>query len=220
MHQRHACAVDHTAFLAVECERRHNYHMALYPIALAILLLLPDGKPSSSCRIMLDVPRGWTIVAQELSPEECVARLAPPDWKATREDSDLLLPEYPITLQISRRAIDDVAREAGFARVRDLRSRTSSWPELKDDEWLVCGKACAPGERIATKAWTGTIGEAVVWVGFSDPKRAGHTSGSEYRALLFENGALGRTISASCIGAGCATTFRQILMSVRFPARS
>jgi hypothetical protein len=119
---------------------------------------------------------------------------------------------------MSRRAVDDIAHEAGLSRVGDMRSDSTQWPELEDDEWLICGKACLPGERIATKAWTGTMGEALVWIGFSDPKRAGHTSGSEYRALLFETAAPGRTISASCTGVDCETIFRQMLMSVRFPA--
>jgi len=193
-------------------------------LRLAIALLASAASlaagPRSTCGFKFTQPQGWTRTSEQTDANNCYVRLVPAAWAQTRRTSDVMLPKYPVELRLTRTDRAVVARDLGLHRVGDARAAGSDTPPtLRDDDWLVCGKVCTPAERVAGRTWKGVLGEAVVWVGFSDPTIGGHTSGVEYRALLMPTRDSRLTLTGRCSAVDCERTFRSIIQSVDFVRR-
>jgi hypothetical protein len=174
----------------------------------------------STCGIRFTQPQGWTRTSERTDSNNCYVRLVPPGWAETRRSSDVMLPRYPVELRVTTTDRAVVAGDLGMQRVGDARGEgESTRATLNDDDWLVCGKACAPAQRVAGRTWKGVLGEAAVWVGFSDSTLGGHTSGVEYRALLMPTGDSRLTVVGTCSAVECDRTFRSLIQSVEFVRR-
>jgi hypothetical protein len=160
------------------------------------------------CGVSFQLPPKWQVRNIEKSEwPGCTIGLQPPGWQERRNVSEVRIPENAMTLTVSRgAAAEDLVNDAGFFR--------------RDGEWFVEGKGTAKAASLHGKTWTGASGEAVVWVGFKDPQRGGHTSRSEFRALLIERARHGRTAVIFCnAGFDCETILPRFVKSVEFVGR-
>jgi len=104
------------------------------PAAELEVLALTDGVlQSTDCHFTLVVPDGWEALNdpdsawfQDRSVGPCVLGLRPMDWRESVQDSELDLPQYPLTVAVASAPAEQVSYLVFI--------------EPRDSEWVVTGR--------------------------------------------------------------------------------